>query len=153
MYLSTKAKRVHLVVRKPSLRDTMSAYLIERIYTTPSIELHFESEVSEIDGDEWVRRVTLRHGDQLTRLDVSDVYVMIGAEPNAAFLAGVCPVDGHGFVETDDFFQTKRPGLFAVGDIRAGSVKRVANAIGEGSSVIRWVWNYLFPPPAKEVTA
>ena len=154
MYLSTQAKGVHLVVRKPSLRDTMSAYLIERIYTCPNITLHFETEVTAIHGRDWVSGVKLaRKGGASVALDVTDVYVMIGAEPNASFLHGVCPVDDHGFVHTDDFYQTKKPGLFAVGDIRAGSVKRVANAIGEGSSVVRFVWNYLFPPAQQMVTA
>jgi thioredoxin reductase (NADPH) len=147
MYLSEHAERVHLVVRKPSILDTMSSYLMERIYDCPNITLHFSTEVYEISGGEWVERVVLAKGDELVGLDVSDVYVMIGAEPNVPFLSGVCEVDPQGFVKTDDFFQTKQPGLFAVGDIRSGSVKRVANAVGEGSSVIKWVWRFLFPPP------
>jgi thioredoxin reductase (NADPH) len=78
---------------------------------------------------------------------------MIGAQPNASFLSPVCDLDSHGFVKTDDFYRTKKPGLFAVGDIRAGSVKRVANAVGEGSSVIQWVWRFLNPPAPQEATA
>jgi thioredoxin reductase (NADPH) len=89
--------------------------------------------------------VVLKQGDQLIGLDdATDIYVMIGAEPNSSFLTGTCALDKSGFVETDDFGQTKQPGLFAVGDIRAGSVKRVANAVGEGSSVVKWVWKYLY---------
>jgi thioredoxin reductase (NADPH) len=147
MFLSTKARRVHLVVRKPDLLETMSSYLIDRIYECPNIELHFNTEVHKIDGGEWVEAVELSDG---SKLKVSDVYVMIGAEPNTEFLQGLCGLDSHGFVETDDFYQTKKPGLFAVGDIRAGSVKRVANAVGEGSSVVKWLWRYLFPPAPVE---
>jgi thioredoxin reductase (NADPH) len=156
MYLSQHAKRVHLVVRKPTIKDTMSVYLLERIYEQPNIMLHFEAEVATIHGDEWVDGVTLRdtnHGDLFDLPNVTDVYVMIGALPNAPFLSTVCSVDDHGFVKTDDFYQTERPGLFAVGDIRSGSVKRVANAVGEGSSVIKWVWRFLFPPAPQEATA
>lgn len=147
MFLSTKAKHVHLVVRKASIRDTMSTYLLERIYETANIALHFDTEIAKVHGKGWVNGVTLAHGDGAeTQLPATDVYVMIGAEPNASFLSTVCEVDDHGFVKTDDFYQTHKPGLFAVGDIRSGSVKRVANAVGEGSSVIKWVWRYLFPP-------
>jgi thioredoxin reductase (NADPH) len=162
MYLSTKADKVHLVVRRDNVRETMSSYLLERIYTCPNIELHFETEVYRIDGHDWVDRVVLRRGPaddprglsaHQTVLAATDVYVMIGAEPNAPFLPAECEVDAHGFVKTDDFYQTKKPGLFAVGDIRSGSVKRVANAVGEGSSVIKWVWRFLFPPTPQEAAA
>jgi thioredoxin reductase (NADPH) len=147
MFLAGKAKRVHLVVRKPDIRHTMSGYLIERIYEQPNIVLHFGTEITMIQGKDWVNAVLLNNGTQLA---VTDVYVMIGAQPNAAFLDGICGTDPHGFIQTDDFFQTKKPGLFAVGDVRAGSVKRVANAVGEGSTVIKWLWRYLFPPAPLE---
>lgn len=143
MFLAGKAKHVHLVVRKPDIQHTMSGYLIERIYECPSITLHFGTEVTKIDGQEWVEGVTLSNGTALT---VSDVYVMIGANPNADFLNGLCGTDEDGFIQTNDFFETPQPGLYAVGDIRAGSVKRVANAVGEGSSVVKWIWRHLFPP-------
>lgn len=146
MFLAGKAKNVHLIVRKDSIRETMSGYLIDRLYETENISLHFSTEIETFHGDKWVEHVTLRHAGRRSRLKVSDVYVMIGAEPNADFLHKICPRDAHGFVETDDFYQTARPGLFAVGDVRAGSVKRVANAVGEGSSVIKWIWRHLFPP-------
>jgi thioredoxin reductase (NADPH) len=150
MFLSQHAGTVHLVVRKGSLTDTMSSYLLERIYHTPNITLHFETEVERVEGIEWVEQAVLRQGDKLSAVAATDVFVMIGATPNAPFLTSVCDLDAHGFVKTDDFFETRIPGLFAVGDIRAGSVKRVANAVGEGSSVIRWVWRHLFPEPRKE---
>jgi thioredoxin reductase (NADPH) len=153
MYLSQHAKHVHLIVRKPSIKDTMSTYLLERVYAAENITLHFEAEVQRIHGDDWVSGVTIKQGGISYEIPATDVYVMIGALPNASFLTTVCDVDDHGFVKTDDFFQTKRPGLFAVGDIRSGSIKRVANAVGEGSSVIKWVWRYLFPPAPEAVPA
>jgi thioredoxin reductase (NADPH) len=147
MFLAGKAKQVHLVVRKDNIRETMSGYLIDRIYEQDNITLHFEAELEKLHGDDWVEAVTLIHKDgSRTELDVTDVYVMIGAEPHAAFARDACATDEHGFIQTDDFYQTKLPGLFAVGDVRAGSVKRVANAVGEGSSVVKWLWRYLFPP-------
>lgn len=148
MFLSTKANVVHLVVRRGSLRDTMSGYLIDRIEATPNILIHYEHEVEQIDGSDWVEQVTLsdRKSGEKRVLSATDVYVMIGASPNALFIDGLCSADTHGFLETDDRFQTKCPGLYAVGDVRAGSVKRVANAVGEGSTVIKWVWQTLNPP-------
>lgn len=149
MFLSTKAKRVHLVVRRDNIVDTMSEYLIERLYGCSSVKLHFRTIVHAILGDEHVNRVILRElddgfGTAEHVVSATDVYVMIGAKPNCAFVEGLCKLDSHGFIETDDFFQTDRPGLFAVGDVRAGSVKRVANAVGEGSSAVRWLWRHLF---------
>lgn len=149
MFLTGKAKHVHLVVRKPNIKDTMSSYLLSRIYAQPNVTLHFDTEIEMIAGNEWVETVTLNSKDsERKQITVSDVYVMIGAQPNADFLGGVCGVDQNGFIETDDFFQTKRAGLFAVGDIRSGSVKRVANAVGEGSAVVRWIWRFLNPAEA-----
>lgn len=151
MFLSERATKVHLVVRKGNLTDTMSSYLLERIYHTPNIELHFNAEVVEIRGTDHVEKAVLNYKINSRReLRVTDIFVMIGAAPNAPFLTTVCDLDAHGFVKTDDFFETKQAGLFAVGDIRSGSVKRVANAVGEGSSVIRWVWRHLFPEPERK---
>lgn len=144
-FLAEQSKHVHLVVRRDNLEETMSHYLIDRIVGHPDITVHFNSEVDAIDGEAWVDTVLLKDipTGTLRPLEVSDVYVMIGAQPNAAFADSLeCTFD-KGFIKTDDFYRTKLPGLFAVGDIRAGSVKRVANAVGEGSAVIQWVWRYL----------
>lgn len=150
MFLSERANNVHLVVRKGNLTDTMSSYLLERIYHTPNIELHFHAEVEKVFGKDHVEGVRLKGPDGHRLIPVTDIFVMIGAAPNAPFLTTICDLDAHGFVKTDDFFETKQAGLFAVGDIRSGSVKRVANAVGEGSSVIRWVWRHLFPEPERK---
>lgn len=147
MFLSGVAKRVHVVVRWSNLRETMSGYLIERLEAAPNVTCHFETEVEALQGDDRLRAVALRRKDgSVEVIAATDIYVMIGASPNAGFLQGVCGVDAKGFIETDEAYQTKRPGLFAVGDVRSGSVKRVANAVGEGSAVIPKLWVYLFPP-------
>jgi len=141
IYLSTKAKAVHLVVRKSALAETMSAYLYERILESPDIKIHYENEVKKLHGRQ-VEEVELKDGE---RFPVSDVYVMIGASPNIDFLDSFGVTDPKGFIETDESFHTKVPGLYAVGDARAGSVKRVANASGEGAACISKLWSYLHP--------
>ncbi len=150
VFLSGKAKHVHLVVRAGSLKKTMSAYLIERIRAAPNVTVHYWTEIDEIVGSRRIENVVLR--DNLTgrkvRRKISDVFVMIGAKPNSKCVNTLCETDAAGFIETDEHFATSVPGLFAVGDIRAGSVKRVANAVGEGSVCVPAVWNYLNPPPA-----
>lgn len=146
MFLSEKASKVYLVVRRGEIRTTMSGYLIDRIEANPNIEVLYRSEVSSIIGEDWVSGATLSTPNGTRFVGATDVYVMIGAQPNATFLDGVCATDKGGFVETNDQFETSQPGLYAVGDIRAGSVKRVANAVGEGSSVIKWVYRYLTQP-------
>jgi thioredoxin reductase (NADPH) len=137
MFLSTKARLVHLIVRRDNLRDTMSHYLLSRILATPNIFVHYESEIiGSTATDDRVCTITTNKG---TTLDVSDVYVMIGSKPNTAFLKGIVALDEKGFVVTP----TGQPGVFAVGDCRAGSVKRVANAAGEGAAIVPTVWSYL----------
>ncbi|WP_260481556.1 NAD(P)/FAD-dependent oxidoreductase [Sphingomonas sp. J315] len=148
MFLSGKARHVHLLVRKDSLRETMSVYLLDRIERTPNITVHYGCETEIIGGADQVETVTFRNRktDHRTILPVSDIYVMIGATPNCGFIHGLCQVDDHGFIVTDDFFQTSMPRLYAVGDVRAGSVKRVANAAGEGATSIKWLWQALHTP-------
>lgn len=144
MFLSTKAKRVHLIVRRDELGSTMSSYLHERIVACSNIEVHLSSQVSEVhalpNGD--VGTVRLNDHDDLT---ISDIYVMIGASPNTEVFTGLVDMDAKGFIITDDGFRTSAPGVFAVGDCRAGSVKRVANAAGEGAACVPKAWAYLNP--------
>lgn len=148
MFLSGKARHVHLLVRKDSLRETMSVYLLDRIERSPNITVHYGCETDSIGGRDEVETVTFRNRESgaKTILPVSDVYVMIGATPNCGFIHGLCDVDAHGFIKTDDYFQTSHPRLYAVGDVRAGSVKRVANAAGEGATSIKWLWQALNAP-------
>jgi thioredoxin reductase (NADPH) len=144
MFLSRRASRVHLVVRGPSLAASMSDYLIERIRRNPAITLHFETEVTALHGDAVLEGVTLtRRGGVGERVPAAGLFVMVGAAPNTGWLADLVALDPKGFVPTSDGYATARPGLFAVGDVRAGSVKRVASAVGEGSIVISRVWAHL----------
>jgi len=146
VFLAKKARQVHVLVRRDTLRETMSGYLINRLENAPNIHCHHGTEVVGVHGSDWVESLTLSTPEGERQLNVSDLYVMIGATPNADFTREICRTDHDGFIETDAKFETSVPRLFAVGDCRAGSIKRVANAVGEGSSVVKWVWDSLFPP-------
>ncbi|MGE0785255.1 MAG: FAD-dependent oxidoreductase [Sandaracinaceae bacterium] len=146
IFLARHAVRVHMIVRGASLEASMSSYLVDRIRVSKRIVVRTETEITALDGDAWLRSVTWRSksGDEETR-PVSQLFVMIGAEPNTAWLAGCVELDEHGFVFTGRFededrelspFATSQPGVYAVGDVRSGSVKRVASAVGEGSVVV-----------------
>lgn len=152
IFLSGVAKHVHHIVRGPSLESTMSQYLISRMDRSPRITLNTDSEIQKLDGELSLESVTWtnrRTGETTTR-PVAGVFVMIGAEPNSGWLYGTVKLDMKGFVLTggsDGFeaspYATSAPGMYAVGDVRAKSVKRVASAVGEGSVVISDVHRYL----------
>lgn len=163
VFLAQTAKRVRLVVRGDGLADTMSRYLVRRIADSQSIELHTRTEIVGLDGDDRLRGVRWRHqgGDEEAR-PIAHVFVMTGAIPNTRWLEGCLALDAKGFIKTgsdltsDDLeaaqwpltrapylFETSRPGVFAVGDVRSGSVKRVASAVGEGSIAISFVHRVL----------
>jgi thioredoxin reductase (NADPH) len=152
VFLSGVAKHVHHIIRGPSLESTMSQYLISRIDRSPHITLYTDSEIQTLKGDlalecvTWTNRKT---GENTTR-PVTSVFVMIGAEPNSGWLFGTVKLDKKGFVRTGNEvgfestpYATSVPGMYAVGDVRANSVKRVASAVGEGSVVISDVHRYL----------
>jgi thioredoxin reductase (NADPH) len=145
MFLSRRATHVHLVVRGTSLASSMSDYLVERIRRNPAITIHFEAEVTALHGDAVLEGVTLarRNTSAVEQVPAAALFIMVGAAPNTAWLADLVALDAKGFVPTEDGFATSRPGVFAVGDVRAGSVKRVASAVGEGSVVISKVWAHL----------
>lgn len=143
MFLSRRAARVHLVVRGASLAASMSDYLIERIRKNDAITVHFNSEITALHGAETLEAVTLHGPDGDRRLPAAGLFVMVGAAPNTGWLAGLVDLDAKGFVLTDASHATSCPGIFAVGDVRATSVKRVASAVGEGSVVISKVWNHV----------
>jgi len=152
LFLSGIAKHVHHLVRGPSFAETMSQYLISRIENSSHITVHTKSEIVELDGDPSLERVTwanLNTGERTAR-NISNVFVMIGAEPNTGWLFGTVRLDKKGFIltgGTDGFdkspYATSMPGIYAVGDARANSVKRVASAVGEGSVVISYIHRYL----------
>ena len=149
MYLSRAAAHVHLVVRGSSLAASMSSYLSQRLEADPRVTIHYDSEVTALDGDTWLEGVTLRAKGNERRIAARALFIMIGAAPNTGWLSGLAATDAKGFVVTGaaagqaDDYATTAPGIFAVGDVRAGSVKRVASAVGEGSVVVSRIWQYL----------
>lgn len=152
VYLSGAAKHVHHIIRGPSLRNSMSQYLISRIERSPHITLHTDTEIENLEGASTLEFVTWtnRKTGQTTRKPIGTVFIMIGAEPNSGWLYGTVKLDKKGFVLTgtsDGFektpYATSVPGMYAVGDVRANSVKRIASAVGEGSVVISDVYRYL----------
>ncbi len=151
MFLSRSADRVHLIVRGRSLAASMSSYLSSRLDADPRITIEYESEVVALSGSEKLASVTVRSRADGSERELSTcaLFVMVGAEPNTGWLAGLVALDDKGFVLTGDAvsaaspYATSEPGVFAVGDVRAGSVKRVASSVGEGSVVISKVWSHL----------
>lgn len=149
MFLSRAASHVHLVVRSDSLAASMSSYLMQRLEADPRVTIHYRSKVTALHGDNRLEAITLRTGDGEQRIDTRALFIMIGAAPNTGWLAGLAETDDKGFVLTGaaagqgDDYATTAPGIFAVGDVRAGSIKRVASAVGEGSVVVSRIWQYL----------
>jgi thioredoxin reductase (NADPH) len=163
VFLSEHGRQVNILVRGPGLAESMSRYLIRRIEETPNITLRTRTNVEALEGNARLERVTWRDGDgQRTTVDIRHVFLMTGADPNTAWLANCVAVDGKGFVKTGPeilpaeltaaqwplarqplLFETTLPGVFAVGDARAESVKRVAAAVGEGSVCVQLVHKVL----------
>jgi thioredoxin reductase (NADPH) len=159
VFLSSHARKVHMVIRGGGLGASMSRYLIERIEATPNIELLFNAEVVGLDGGEEgsLERVRWRSrlgGDEST-LDIRNLFLFVGADPATGWLDGCgVMVDRGGFVVTGaqcgksegqppSALETSVPGVFAVGDVRSGSVKRVGGAIGEGAQVVAALHGFL----------
>jgi thioredoxin reductase (NADPH) len=151
MYLCRSARCVRLLVRGDSLASSMSSYLTSRLEADPAITIEYGAEVTALHGAEHLQAVTIAHPATGASRDVatSAVFVMVGAAPNSDWLGDLVQRDGKGFVMTGNEvgatspFATSCPGIFAVGDVRAGSVKRVASSVGEGSVVISAVWAYV----------
>jgi len=152
IYLGQSNCRVTIAIRRDDLTQTMSRYLIERIEDDPKIDLITGVEVQALAGREHLERVTLRDlaTDELRPIDCSGLFCFIGARPATAWLDGNVALDDDGFILTDRQlpmvgtpgplpFETSLPGVFAAGDVRHGSMKRVAAAVGEGSSAVRSV--------------
>jgi thioredoxin reductase (NADPH) len=155
MFLAGMARRVHLIYRGPDLGHSMSHYLISRLEHAPNVRLRMMSEVRALHGDERLEAVTVvaDRGEEET-IPARAIFVMIGADPCTDWLQGVIALDDRAFAVTgaaavdgataiDSPYQTSLPGVFAVGDVRSGSVKRVASAVGEGSVVVQDVHRYL----------
>jgi len=159
VFLAQSAKMVHMVIRSRGLADTMSRYLIRRIEEHPAITLRPCTEITALEGNGHLEQVQWRRdGDSIETRDIKHVFVMTGAAPSTKWLTGCVTLDARGFIKTgpdlspDDLraahwplerpphlLETSRPGVFAVGDVRAGNVKRVASAVGEGSIAVSFV--------------
>ena len=149
MYLSRTAKHVHLVVRSGDLAESMSSYLTERLQSDERISIHFNSEVTKLHGETYLSGVMMKGPDGEREIDTKALFIMIGAAPNTTWLSDLAETDPGGFIITGAAvdrptpFETSCDGLFAVGDVRSGSIKRVASAVGEGSVVVSRIWDYL----------
>jgi thioredoxin reductase (NADPH) len=151
MFLSRAASHVRLIVRGPSLAASMSNYLSMRLEADPAISIEYNAEVVSLHGADKLDAVGIRNVRDGTCREAPScaLFVMIGAKPNTAWLSGLVELDKNGFVLTgaavgaSSPYATSHPGIFAVGDVRSGSVKRVASAVGEGSVVISRVWEHL----------
>lgn len=158
VFLSATSRVVHLMIRSGDLGKSMSRYLLSRIETIPNIHVHLHTEIRELLGETRLRAVITednRSGDTGT-LEASAVFTFVGATPYTDWLRGTLELDPKGFVLTGrdlppvgayrevgrepSLLETSLPGVFAVGDVRSGSVKRVASAVGEGSIVVRFIF-------------
>ncbi len=164
VFLSSTAKHVHMCIRSGGLVDTMSRYLIRRIEDSPKITLHRHTELTELGGTAQLEHVRWR-SRQTSEEEfhpIRHVFVMAGASPSTQWLAGCVAMDAKGFIKTGPdltkedlaaakwplarpphLLETSLPGVFAVGDVRAGNVKRVASAVGEGSIAVSFVHQVL----------
>lgn len=151
MYLSRTAARVRLLVRGNSLAASMSSYLSSRLEADPAIRIDFGAQVTAVHGKDRLEAVTIRRDGIEETVQTCAVFVMVGAVPNTSWLADLVQLDEKGFVLTgadvgaSSPHGTSCPGIFAVGDVRSGSVKRVASSVGEGSVVISHVWAHVNP--------
>ncbi|MGQ0465349.1 MAG: FAD-dependent oxidoreductase [Sporichthyaceae bacterium] len=162
MFLAQSGSPVTIVIRGADLGASMSRYLVDRILGHPNIALRTHTTVTSLSGSLALEHVVLTGPDGATKTPCAGLFSFIGAQPSSDWLSGCAALDGHGFVLTDRSlgpehldetwtalgraplpFETSRPGLFAVGDLRSGSTKRVAGAVGEGSASVRAVHEYL----------
>jgi thioredoxin reductase (NADPH) len=150
VYLASQVKKVTMLVRGPGLAATMSRYLIDRIKAQPNIELVTHSEITKLEGENGILKSvcwTNRETGAQTERDISHVFLFIGADPNTDWLKDCdLKIDSKGFVCPRDAahpMETSVPGIFVIGDVRAGSIKRVAAAVGEGAQVVSALHGYL----------
>jgi thioredoxin reductase (NADPH) len=154
MLLSRHARRVHMLLRGPNLATSMSEYLVKRLTSNPRVVVHTHTEVDGLHGADVLSAITIRKSDtgETEQRDTRALFLMTGATPFTEWLKGTVALDAKGFVLTGSEagidrakFETSCRGVFAVGDVRAGSVKRVASAVGEGAAVLADVHAFLDP--------
>jgi thioredoxin reductase (NADPH) len=146
LFLAQHVDQVHVLIRRDDLSDTMSSYLAQRLTHHDRITIHPRAHLTSVEGNDRLTALTWRdeHRQRDVRVQAGGLFLMIGAVPRTAWLRDVgVELDATGFVKTQGTFATSVDGLFAVGDVRAGSVKRVASAVGEGSVVVSAVHSYL----------
>jgi len=164
VFLAETAKRVHMLVRSNGLAATMSRYLIRRIENSPTIILRSQTEIVAVEGDNHLDSVYWRNSQtgQTEKHEIRHIFVMTGADPNTGWLDGCVMLDSKGFIKTGSdlspedlsaegwaltrqpyLLETSLPGVFAAGDVRGGSIKRVASGVGEGSVAISFVHKVL----------
>jgi thioredoxin reductase (NADPH) len=160
VFLAQTARRVHMLVRSDGLTKSMSRYLIRRIDKNPAIELRTCTEIVALEGSDHLERVRWRDNrtGKIDTHNIGHVFVMMGAIPNTRWLGGCVVLDAKGFIKTGPdlsaedlrtanwplsrppyLLETSLPGIFAVGDVRSGNIKRVASAVGEGSIAVAFV--------------
>jgi len=160
VFLAASCRRVHILVRAEGLADSMSRYLTRRIEETHNITLHTRTEITALSGSDRLERVTWARapGRIAEQYEIKHVFMMTGAEPNTGWLSGCLELDDHGFVKTGaqlrsedlarsewplprapHLLETSVPGVFAAGDVRSDSTKRIATAVGEGSSCVQFI--------------
>jgi thioredoxin reductase (NADPH) len=163
VFLSATARRVHMLVRGEGLAESMSRYLIRRIEDNPAIVLRARTQIVGLEGKQQLERIQIQDATgAIESHDIRHVFMMTGAVPNTRWLSNCVALDDKGFVKTGPdlspedltrakwplarspfLLETTRPGVFAVGDIRSGNVKRVASAVGEGSIAVAFVHQVL----------
>jgi thioredoxin reductase (NADPH) len=164
VFLAQTAKRVYMLVRSAGLAASMSRYLIRRIENSPTITLRPQTEIVALEGDNHLNSAYWRNGKtgQTEKHEISHIFVMTGADPNTRWLNGCMALDSKGFIKTGPdllpedlgaaswpltrppyLLETSLPEVFAVGDVRGGSIKRVASAVGEGSIAISFIHKVL----------
>jgi thioredoxin reductase (NADPH) len=162
LFLADHAKAVHIILRGKGLKGSMSDYLIQRVDAAENIHLHTHTEVRELHGDNHLESITWEKDGKLEKMPIANLFTFIGAKPCTEWLGDLVVTDDKGFICTGHLLkkeelascviyerrgpqslETSIPGFFAVGDVRKGSVKRVASAVGEGSMAISQIHQYL----------
>jgi len=164
VFLAQTAARVHMLIRGSGLTETMSRYLIRRIEENPAIVVRTHTQIVALEGNDVLERVSWRdeRSGEIETHEIHQVFMMAGAVPNTRWLAGCLALDDKGFLKTGPdltredlakakwplsraphLLETSQPGIFAVGDVRGGNIKRVASAVGEGSIAVAFVHQVL----------